>query len=190
MYPDREVEQRHVVVNTPGERRETYTEIAKDEPRETGLSTSTILLIALVALVVVGLTFYIVSNRNANEEANRQALLEASKTQPQQSVPVQQPLIIQQPVAAPQPQQPVIIQQPAVTQERTSPLDDTTIQDAATKRLTDDPALSTVSIMVISGRATLMGTVNSAELKASAERVVRSVQGVKSVENKIEVSER
>jgi len=189
MLPDREIEQRHVVVNTPGERREIYTETAKDEPRETGVSTSTILLIALVALVVIGLTFYIVSNKNANEEANRQALLEASKSQPQQVAPAQQPLIIQQPVPAPQ--SPVVIQQPAaVPQERTSPLDDTTIQDAATKRLTDDPSLSTVSVMVISGRATLMGTVNSAELKASAERVVRAVQGVKSIENKIEISER
>ena len=102
MYPDREIEHRHVVVNTPGERRETYTEIAKDEPREAGVSTSTILLIALVALVVVGLTFYIVSNKNANEEANRQALLEASKSQPQQAAPAQQPLIIQQPVPSPE----------------------------------------------------------------------------------------
>jgi osmotically-inducible protein OsmY len=67
-------------------------------------------------------------------------------------------------------------------------LDDTTIQDAATKRLTDDPGLASVTVIVIGGKATLTGTVNSADLKSAAERVVRRVQGVKSVENKVEIS--
>ena len=99
----------------------------------------------------------------------------------------QQPLIIQQPAQAQPP--PIIIQQPAQSSAQASnPLDDTTIQDAATKRLTDDPGLTSVTVMVISGRATLMGTVNSVELKRAAENVVKGVQGVKSVENKIDVA--
>jgi osmotically-inducible protein OsmY len=76
----------------------------------------------------------------------------------------------------------------SVTQEKGSSLDDTTIQDAATKRLTADPNLASISVIVIDGRATLMGTVGSSELKAKAERVVKAVRGVKLVENKIEVS--
>jgi hypothetical protein len=132
-----------------------------------------------------------VSNKNANEEANRQALIEASRNQQQpttapQPAP-QQPVIIQQP--APAQQAPIIVQPPPQSSAQAStPLDDTTIQDAATKRLTDDPGLASVNVIVIGGRATLTGTVNSAELKGAAERVVRRVQGVKSVENKIEVS--
>src|SRR5689334_6967730 len=203
MYPDREIEHRHVVINAPGERRETVTETTQEVPREVSLSPAMMMAIAIVALVAIGLTFYVVSNKNANEEANRQALLEASKTQSQQPTPLppstqpstQQPVIIQQPApaapAAPvQVQQPpIIIQQPALAQDRSSPLNDLTIQDAATKRLTDDPNLASVSALVISGRVTLTGTVNSAELTAAAEKVVKGVRGVKSVENKIEVSE-
>ena len=183
MYQDPDVERRHVVVNTPGEYRETVTETA----RESGVSGTLIATIAIIALLAIGITYYVVSNQNANEDANRQALIDASKnppatiTQPAQ----QQPVIIQQP-----PQQaPVIIQQPAQSVAPASnPLDDTTIQDAATKRLTDDPSLASITVMVISGRATLMGTVKSADLRRAAESVVKSVQGVKSVENKIEVS--
>lgn len=193
MYSDREVEQRHVVVNAPGERRESFTETTQETPREGGISPGAIMAIVIVALVAIGLTFYVVSNKNANEEANRQALIDASKAQPQQPAPVQapaqQPVIIQQPVpAAPVSQAPVVIQQPPVVQERSNVLDDTTIQDAVSKRLSDDPGLSGVSALVISGKATLTGTVNSAELKSSAGRIARAVSGVKSVENKIEIS--
>jgi hypothetical protein len=181
MNPNPDVERRHVVVNTPGERRETVTETAT----ESGVSGTLIATIAIIALLAIGLTYYIVSNRNANEEANRQALLEANRTQPvtvTQPAP-QQPVIIQQPV--PSQPAPVIVQQPA---QSSNPLDDTTIQDAATKRLLDDPSLASISVTVISGRATLMGTVNSIDLKRAAENVVKAVQGVKSVENKIEIS--
>lgn len=183
MYPNPDVERRHVVVNTPGEYRETVTET----PKETGVSGTLIATIAIIALLAIGLTYYVVSNRNANEDANRQALIDASKNQaPVTTQPApQQPVIIQQPAQ----QAPVIIQQPAQSAApANNPLDDTTIQDAATKRLTDDPSLASITVMVISGRATLMGTVKSTDLKSAAESVVKNVQGVKSVENKIEVS--
>jgi hypothetical protein len=183
MYQDPDVERRHVVVNTPGEYRETVTETQ----REKGVSGTLIATIAILALLAIGLTYYIVSNKNANEEANRQALLEANRSQPitvTQPAP-QQPVIIQQPAQQP----PVIIQQPAQSAAPVSnPLDDSTIQDAATKRLTDDPGLASITVMVNSGRATLIGTVNSADLKRSAGDIVRGVQGVKTVDNKIEVS--
>lgn len=184
MYPNPDVERRHVVMNTPDEYKETVIE-TRNEP---GVSGALIATITIIALLAIGIAYYVVSNRNANEEANRQALLEATRTQPgtvTQPAP-QQPVIIQQPA---QTQPPVIIQQPPqASAQASNPLDDTTIQDAATKRLTDDPGLATVTVMVISGRATLMGTVNSAELKRAAETVVKGVQGVKSVENKIDIS--
>jgi len=191
MYSNQEVERHHVVVNAPGERRETITETRQEEPREVSVTPGMIALVAILALLAIGIAYYVVSNKNANEEANRQALIEASRNQqPPTTVPQpapQQPVIIQQP--APAQQAPVIVQQPPQSSAQAStPLDDTTIQDAATKRLTDDPGLASVSVIVISGRATLTGTVNSADLKSAAEKVVRGVQGVKSVENKIEIS--
>ncbi len=184
MYKEPEVERRHVVVNSPHEYQETVTETQKDS----GVSGTLIATIAILALLAVGIAYYVVSNQNANEEANRQAILDANRNQqPVVTQPApQQPVIIQQPAPA---QQPVIIQQPPQSSaQAANPLDDSTIQDAATKRLTDDPGLASVTVMVISGKATLLGTVNSAELKRAAETVVKGVQGVKSVENKITIS--
>lgn len=195
MHPDKEIEQRHVVITDSGQRQEVLTERVAEREREFRLSPGTIALLVILALVAVGIAIYVVNNKNKNEEANRQALLEASQGRqqsPQQPTivqpPVQQPpVIIQQP--APAQQAPIVVQQPAPTaQERNSPLADITIQDAATKRLTDEADLSPVTVTVVAGKAILMGTVDSAEIKARAERVVKAVQGVKSVDNQIVVS--
>ena len=189
MYPNREVEQHHVVVNTPGERRETVTARTETGPREVSMSPGMVAVIVLLAILAIGLTFYVVSNKNANEAANRQATLEASQQANQQPpppaiIPQQPPVIVQQP--APPAQAPVIVQQPPA-QPSSSVLDDTTVQDAVTKRLTDDSSLAALTVIVIDGRATLNGTVDKPELKARAERVVKGVRGVKSVDNKIVV---
>src|SRR5689334_4276670 len=116
MYPNREIEQHHVVVNTPGERRETVTARTETTPQEFSMSPGTVAVIVLLAILAIGLTFYVVSNKNANEAANRQAALEAAQQTNQQPPPpavvppAQQPVIIQQP--APPAQAPVIVQQP------------------------------------------------------------------------------
>src|SRR5215813_2133907 len=104
MYPNQEVDRRHVVEDSPGERRETITEKTQEGPREIIFSGGVIAIIAIIALLAIGLTYYVISNKNANEEANRQAMLEASRTNDAQSQ--------QQPVTPAPAQQPVIIQQP------------------------------------------------------------------------------
>src|SRR6185295_8056360 len=128
-------------------------------------------------------------NRNANESANRNANIDVASqaNQPpaagQQPAP-QAPIIIQQPAQ----QAPVIIQQPApAALENTSANDDLAIQEAATKILLNDPDMGAVSIAVSGARAALTGTVNSQVTKERAERLVRSVRGVKSIDNKIYV---
>ena len=191
MYPNREMEQHRVVVNTPGERRETVTARTETGPREVSMSPGMIAVIVLLAILAIGLTFYVVSNKNANEAANRQAALEAAQQTNQQPPPpavippAQPPVIVQQP--APPAQAPVIVQQPPAQPSTSSVLDDTTIQDAVSKRLTDDSSLAALTVSVLDGRATLIGTVDTPELKARAERVVKGVRGVKSVDNKIVV---
>jgi hypothetical protein len=190
MYPNKELEHHQVIVNGPNSRRETITETVQTEPQEFRLSPGVMALIGGLALLALLLTLYVVNNKNANEEANRQAMLEASQMNKDQAVtpvaapPAQQPVIIQQPV----PQQPpVVVQQPAQVAgtEKSSLLDDVTIQDAATKRLTDETDLASVAVTVIDGKAILTGTVETQELKAKAERIVRAVRGVKTVDNKI-----
>jgi hypothetical protein len=206
MDPNEKRVQERVAINRPGERREIVTERTERIPEKAGPSTGTIALIAILAVVAVGVIVYLVTNRNANESENRNANLDvASQSNPQQSpviiqqpAPAQQaPVIIQQP--APAQQAPVIIQQapaqPAIQQpapssqrENTSANDDANMQDIATKRLAEEPDMAAVVISINDARAVLTGTVSSAATKAKAEQLVKAVRGVKSVDNKIVVS--
>ena len=195
MEPNEETEQRRVVVDTPGVRREVVTERTQTGQRESGLSTGTVALIAIFAIAVIGIVIYIVTNRNASESANRNANIEvASQTSKdqappttiiQQPAPAQQaPVIIQQP--APAQQAPVIIQESAASQrETTAANDDANMQDVATRKLSENADLSAVSISISNYRAVLTGSVNSGAAKAKAEQLVKGVRGVKSVDNKI-----
>jgi hyperosmotically inducible protein len=66
--------------------------------------------------------------------------------------------------------------------------DDANMQEVATRRLNDEPDLTTISITISAARAVLTGTVNSEATKAKAEQIVKAVRGVKSVANEIVVS--
>jgi hyperosmotically inducible periplasmic protein len=182
--------QKHVVVDSPNQRSEILTERTERGPRESRLSGGTIAIIAILAIAAIAVVLYLVSNRNANESANRNANLDAASQAPPTTVvqqPAQQaPVIIQQPAQ----QAPVIIQQPAQPSQRenTSANDDAKMQDIATKRLNDDPDMAGVVMTITDARAVLTGTVNSAATKAKAEQIVKGVRGVKSVDNKIVVS--
>jgi hyperosmotically inducible protein len=191
MDSNEETVQKHVVVNSPGQRSEVLTERTQRGPRESSLSTGTIAIIAILAITAIAALLYIVSNRNANESANRNANLdvaasEANSHQIAQQPAQQAPVIIQQPAQ----QAPVIIQQPAQPslRENTSANDDANMQDIATKRLTEDPNMAGVIMSITDARAVLTGTVNSAATKAKAEQIVKAVRGVKSVDNQIVVS--
>jgi hypothetical protein len=190
MDSNEETVQKHVVVNSPGQRSEVLTERTERGPRESRLSPGTIAIIAILAITAIAAIFYIVSNRNARESANRNANLDLASQAPPTTIvqqPAQQaPVIIQQPAQ----QAPVIIQQPDQPSQRenTSANDDANMQDIATKRLTQDPNMAGVVMTITDARAVLTGTVNSAATKAKAEQLVKGVRGVKSVDNQIVVS--
>jgi flagellar basal body-associated protein FliL len=188
MDSNEETVQKHVVVNSPSQRSEVLTERTERGPRESRLSPGTIVIIAVLAITAIGAIFYIVSNRNANESANRNANLEVASQAQQPATIVQQPaqqapVIIQQP-AQPAPA-PVIIQQPSL---RDNASDDANMQEVATKRLGEEMDMNAVSITITDSQAVLTGTVYSAATKAKAEQIVKAVRGVKSVDNKIVVS--
>ncbi len=194
MDPKEETVQKRVVVNSPGRRSEVLTERTQRGPGESGVSAGTIAIVAILAITAIAVIFYIVSNRNANESANRNANLDMASQAPpttivQQPAPAHQaPIIIQQPAS--DQQAPVIIQQPAQPSQReiTSANEDANMQDIATKRLTEDPNMAGVVMTVNDARAVLTGTVNSAATKAKAEQIVKGVRGVKSVDNQLVVS--
>ena len=66
--------------------------------------------------------------------------------------------------------------------------DDANMQEVATRRLSDEPDMTTVSVAINAARAVLTGTVNSDAAKAKAEQIVKAVRGVKSVDNQIVIS--
>lgn len=194
MDPNLETEQKHVVVNSPGQRREIVTERTVRETEAAGPSTSTVAIIAVLAVLAIGVIVFFVVNRNDNESANRNANVaaasQANATQPPVIVqqPAQQaPVIIQQPAAQ---QAPVVFQQPAEPSQRvnTSANDDANMQDIATRRLSGNVDMTGVVVTVSDSRALLTGTVNSEATKAKAEQMVKGVRGVKSVDNKLVAS--
>ena len=190
MDSNEETVQKHVVVNSPNQRSEVLSERIERGPREPRSSTGTIAIVAILAIAAIAVVLYLVSNRNANESANRNANLEVASQAPPTTIvqqPAQQaPVIIQQPAQ----QAPVIIQQPAQPSQRenTSANDDANMQDIATKQLAEDLNMAGVVMTITDARVVLTGTVNSAATKAKAEQIVKGVRGVKSVDNQIVVS--
>lgn len=195
MDSDEQRIQKHLVVNSPGQRSEVLTERTESGPRESRFSAGTVALIAVIAISIAAVIIFLVINRNQNEAANRNANLEAANqtNSHQPTTIVQQPaqpapLIIQQPAGGQQP--PVVIQQPAPPTERanTSANDDAAMQNIATKKLIEDPNMTGVVMTITDARVVLTGTVSTAATKAKAEQIVKAVRGVKSVDNQIVVA--
>src|SRR5262249_6073365 len=65
---------------------------------------------------------------------------------------------------------------------------DVALQEVASKRLSGDSELSSVTVTITGARAVLTGTVTSVAAKAKAAKLIRALPGVKSVDNKIQVS--
>ena len=179
MDPSEKTEQRRVLVGSPGQRKEIVTETTQRVPGELGIPTGMIAIVGIVAVASVGIILFLVSNRNAGD-ANRNANIDIAA----QNAPTQPgTTIIQQP--APAQQAPVIIQQPAQENSRDSSSDDANMQDVATKRLSEESDMTAVGVSISGARAVLTGSVNSSASKAKAERLVKGIRGVLSVDNKI-----
>lgn len=195
-YEEREAEHRRIVVDTPSGRREEIHSEARHYPdRSGGVSGAALAAIVVGVIALAAIIILFVMNQQQNAlNANTTAQQQPPQTIIQQ--PAQQPpVIVQQPAPAQQ-QPPVIINgQSAPTTAggaTTSNLsDDSAVQTAVDKKLTNDPALSALGITatVTSGKVTLIGLVHSQGEKSQVERAVRSIKGVKSVDNQITVSE-
>ncbi|HEV7397908.1 MAG TPA: BON domain-containing protein [Pyrinomonadaceae bacterium] len=199
MAEDQEIKRSRVVVETPTARREvSRTEREYTPGGDGGTSTATIAVVVILAIGVVVLLLLLVMNRQSNDNANL-AAQQAAQQQPaaqqpvivQQPAPQQQPpIIVQQPGAAPASQPPIIVNPPATGSTASTVPDDASIQTEVEKRFHNDSAFSTldITISVVNGKAMLVGTVNSEQLKKQAEKLALSVKGVKRVDNQIIVS--
>jgi hypothetical protein len=209
-YDEEQQRKSRVVVQTPTSRREVVqTETERYPERRGGVSTGVVATVAIAAIALTAIIVYFLMNNNS--AANDNTNVRVTTAQP---TPQQQPVIIQQP--APQQQQPpIIVQQPATappqtvvvpgpststststtttgstTAPRSNVPDDLTIQTNIDKKLSTDHTFSSLGITatVIEGKVTLIGTVETPELKRQAESLVRNVKGVQKVDNQITVS--
>ena len=85
MDPNVRTEQKHVVVDSPGQRSEIVTERTERAPENTGPSSAMIALIAVLAVATIGLIAYFATNRNESEfDQNANLAAAASQPSPQQ----------------------------------------------------------------------------------------------------------
>jgi len=194
-YDEKQSETRRVVVETPTSRREVVHSEATRTPERSGVSGAVLaaIVVGVIALATIIILFML--NQQQNDANANLAQTPPQTTIVQQPAPAQQaPIVVQQPAPATQPAPIIINGQPQAapatggTTTSTAP-DDGSIQTAVDKKLMDDPTLSTlgVTVSVLNGKATLMGTVKTEALKSQVERTVRNVKGVKSVDNQITV---
>jgi hypothetical protein len=200
-YDEEQQKRSRVVVETPTARREEYSVRTTRVPERSGYSTGMIAVVALVAIAATALIMFLLMNRGDATNTNVNVTTAAATpiptvptpypTPPPAVVmpPVQQapPIIVQQP--PPTTTQPVIVAPPAPTTSAPAPPDDATIEAKVSKALTDDPDVgaANITVTVINGSATLIGSVKTPDLKARAERLAHAIKGVKSVDNKIMV---
>ena len=189
-FDEESAKRSRVVVETPTERREVvHSQTVRDN---SGISAGMVGVLVVVAIALITmLVLFWISSQPATDNANIAATQPPQTTVVQQPAPAQQPpVIIQQPAPATQPA-PIVVTPPAggTTVPAESVNMDSTIQSAVDKKISDDPEISTLGITasVIDGKATLIGTVKTEALKTQVERLVKSVKGVKSVDNQISV---
>lgn len=193
-YEEQQARRSRVVVETPSARREvTQTESVRN-PEGSGMSGAAVGAIVVLAVALVTLLVLFFMSGQPTDNAN-------VATQPPPTTIVQQPAAQQPPViiqqAPPAPQQAPIVIAPsapsggsAVGGSAPSGSADLTAQAEIDKKIADDPTLSTlgVTVAVLNGKATIMGTVESNAIKMQIERLVRDVKGVKEIDNQITVS--
>ena len=194
-YQEQESRSSKMVVETPVSRREvTHTDAVRGRERD-GVSGTTVGVIVVVAIALVTiLVLLLMNNQATNENINANLAAQAAQQPPPTTIvqqPAQQPpVIIQQAPAAPA-QAPIVITQPAPSSGSTSSgSNDSAIQSEIDKRINDDPTYSALglTVTIIEGKATVIGTVKSDAVKTDVERMIRSVRGVKSIDNQIIVS--
>ena len=187
-YDEEQARRSRVVVETPTERREVvHSQSVRDN---SGISAGMVGVLVVVAIALITMLVLFWMSREPTTDTA------VTATQPptviEQPAPVQQPpVIIQQPAPATTQPAPIIVSPPAggTTMPTESVNMDSTIQAAVDKRLADDPEFSTlgITVSVIDGKAMILGTVKTEEVKARIERAVKQVKGVKAVDNQITV---
>jgi uncharacterized integral membrane protein len=189
-YDDEQARKSRVVVETPSARREvTTTEAVRNDRGGVSGATVGIIVVVAVALITV-VVLFLMNNQNTdtvNANLSEQPVQQPPVIVQQPAQQQQPPVIIQQPAPVTAAQPPVIIQQAPSSGSTSTGSADGGIQTAIDKKIADDPVLAGLSITatVLDGKVTLTGTVKDETLKTQVERAIRSIRGVRQVDNQI-----
>lgn len=189
-YEEQEAKRSRVVVETPTARREVVESHVERVPDRGGMSGGTVGVIVVLAVALVTILVLLLLSGSSTDNSNVDLAAQQPAPAPQTTI-VQQPatqqppVIIQQPAPATQP----IVVNPSGGTTTGSTNNDATIQADVEKALMDDSTLGVlgITVTVLDGKATLIGSVKTEALKADVERLVRRVRGVKNIDNQISV---
>jgi hypothetical protein len=200
-YDEEHHKRSRVVVETPAARREVVeTRTAYAAPERRGVSTGVVALVAITAVVLTAIVAWALTRPSADEvNANVRVATQPTPITQVVTVPVpQQQPVVMPPATTTTTTQPVIVPVPTTTSSspsttteapKSNGTDDGTIQSNIEKKFSDDPKVAAlgITVSVIDGKVTLIGTVDSRAMKDRVERMAR-IKGVKSVDNQITVS--
>ena len=162
-----------------------YDSVVTERQPTSGVAIAALVIAAVAAAVVV--TIMILNNQQSDRDqqlAQERERLAASQQQPSQQPSQQAPIIVMPQSGAPgQTPAPSQVAPPAEANAPSS-ID---VEIAVTSKLLDDQELHSypVNVKVKAGTVTLSGNLPTEELKERAERVARTVKGVRDVTNKI-----
>jgi hypothetical protein len=167
-----------------------YDSVVREQRGMSGGAIAALVLAAIVAAVVITMLILNNQQRNSDEELAQERARNATAQQAPAQQPSQQPPVI----VMPQPQPttvpvPVPVpSQPAPPATATAPTS-TELEIDINSRLLDDQDLRSypIDVKVTGGTAMLSGHVPNNELRTRAEKLAKTVKGIRSVTNNIVV---
>jgi len=213
-YDEEHQRRSRVVVETPTARREVVHSQTVRAPERAGYSAGMVAAVALAAIAATAIIFLFMMNRGDDRETSVNVSAATAQPTPivqqppvyapQPAVTQPTPIVVQQPPPTVVTQPAPVVVPPATTTappattapaatappRESSTSNDAAVQASVDRAFSDDATLNSadVTAVVLEGKVTLNGTVNSEALKQRAQRLAYSVRGVRSVENKIVVT--
>jgi type II secretory pathway pseudopilin PulG len=166
-----------------------YESVVHERQGMSGLAVGALVLAAIAAAIVITMLVFNSQQKNTDQEmADRARIAAAQQTSAQPSQ--QAPIIVNVPPSASQPAAaPITAPPPSLSAPTAAAPSSVDVELDVTSKLLDDQELRSysVDVKVSGGIATLSGRVPNEDLKARAETVARTVKGVRSVVNNIDV---
>jgi len=167
-----------------------YDSVVREERAMSGGAITALVLAAIAAAVVITMLIMNNQQRNSDEELAQERARTAAAQQAQAQQPSQQPPVLVVPQSQPStvPVPVPVPSQPAPSTSATAPTS-TELEIDINSKLLDDQDLRSypIDVKVTGGTAMLRGHVPNDELKTRAEKLARTVKGVRSVINSIVV---